>query len=74
MLAALTVPAVVFLDISGISLTTGLHFIDSMLYSMGSGPMAIILAAMIWSIPGAVVGGIVGCVLTVVSAQTSAQK
>lgn len=60
-LAGLSVPAIVFLDISGISLATGIRFIDSMLYSMGGGPRVIVLAAMIWSIPGAVVGAVFGC-------------
>ena len=64
-LAGLSVPAIVFLDISGIALATGIRFVDSMLYSMGGGPMVIVVAAMIWSIPGAVAGGILGSVLPV---------
>lgn len=66
LLAGMAVPAIVLLDISGISLATGIRFVDSMLYSMGGGPMVIVLAAMIWSIPGALVGGIVGGILSVV--------
>lgn len=65
-LAALAVPAIIFLDISSISLATGIRFIDSMLYSIGGGPMVIVLAAMIWSIPGAILGGIIGCVFSLV--------
>lgn len=68
-LAGLSVLAIVFLGITGISLATGIRFIDSMLYSMGGGPMVIFLAAIIWSIPGAIAGGIVGCVLTVISSK-----
>lgn len=63
-LAGLSVPAIVFLDISGISLATGIRFIDSMLYSMGGGPMVIVLAAVIWSMPGAIAGAIVGYVFS----------
>ncbi len=68
-LAGLSVLTIVFLGITGISLATGIRFIDSMLYSMGGGPMVIFLAAIIWSIPGAIAGGIVGCVLTVISSK-----
>jgi len=73
-LAGLSVLAIVFLGITGISLATGIRFIDSMLYSMGGGPMVIVLAAMIWSIPGAVAGGILGCVLPVHSGVKSVPK
>jgi hypothetical protein len=68
-LAGLSVLTIVFLGITGISLATGIRFIDSMLYSMGGGPMVIFLAAIIWSIPGAIAGGIVGCVLTNISSK-----
>jgi hypothetical protein len=73
-LAGLSVLGIVFLGITGISLATGIRFIDSMLYSMGGGPMVIVLAAMIWSIPGAVAGGILGSVLPVDSGVKSVPK
>ncbi len=60
-LTGLSVLAIVFLGLTGISLATGIRFIDSMLYSMGGGPEVIVLAAMIWSVPGAFAGTIVGC-------------
>lgn len=63
-LAGLLVLAIVFLGITGISLATGIRFIDSMLYSMGGGPMVIVLAAMVWSVPGAITGGVVGSLLS----------
>lgn len=63
-LAGLAVLAIVFLDITSISLATGIRFIDSMLYSMGGGPEVIVLAAMIWSIPGAIVGAVAGTFLS----------
>lgn len=59
-LAGLSVLAIVFLGITGISLATGIRFIDSMLYSMGGGPEVIVIAAMIWSIPGAIAGSVLG--------------
>lgn len=64
-LAGLSVLAIVFLGITGISLATGIRFIDSMLYSMGGGPMVIVLAAMIWSVPGAIAGGVLGGVYSI---------
>lgn len=63
-LAGLSVVAIFFLGITGISLATGIRFIDSMLYSMGGGPMVIVLAAMIWSIPGVIVGAVAGTFLS----------
>lgn len=67
-LAGLSVLAIVFLGFTGISLATGIRFIDSMLYSMGGGPMVIVLAAMIWSIPGAIVGAVFGCLYSLFKA------
>lgn len=63
-LADLSVLAIVFLGFTGISLATGIRFIDSMLYSMGGGPMVIVLAAMIWSVPGAIIGAGLGTLLS----------
>ena len=63
-LSGMLVLAIVFLGLTGISLATGIRFIDSMLYSMGGGPMVIVLAAMIWSVPRAVVGGCAGFLLS----------
>ena len=60
-LAGLAVPTIVFLAINGISLPTGIGIVDSMLYSMGGGPIVIVLAATIWSIPGALAGSMFGC-------------
>lgn len=60
-LVGLTLPAMVFLNIPGLSLETEIGIVDSMLYSMGGRTIVIALAGMIWSIPGAIVGGILGC-------------
>lgn len=64
LLTGMSVLAIAFLGINGISLATGIRFIDSMLYSMGGGPMVLVLAAMIWSVPGAMLGAISGSVLS----------
>lgn len=66
-IAGLSVLAIVFLGITSISLATGIRFIDSTLYSMGGGPMVIVLAAMIWSIPGAIAGSVLGFIWMVMT-------
>ena len=59
------VPAMVFLDVPVLSLAMGIRLVDSMLYSTGGVPIVIVLTAMIWSIPGAIVGGVLGCLCSV---------
>lgn len=56
--------SMVFQDIPGLSLATEIGIVDSILYSMASGPIVIVLVGMIWSIPGAIVGSVVGCALS----------
>ena len=70
MLAGLAVPTLVFLDIPGLSLATGIGQVDSMLSSMGGGPIVIVLAAMIWSIPGAIAGFALGSLATAIRRST----
>ncbi|MFT4558289.1 MAG: hypothetical protein ACKVII_11855 [Planctomycetales bacterium] len=67
-LTALAVPAIIFLGINGVSLATGIDFVDSMLYSTGGGLLAIGVASIIWSIPGAFAGTIFGCLYSAYSA------
>ena len=63
--------AIVLLGITGISLATGIRFVDSMLYSMGGGPLVLVLVAVIWSIPGAIAGGLVGWLYSAFSETSS---
>jgi len=48
----------------GLSLATGLGLVDSMLYSTRVGLIVIVFAAMIWSIPGASPGSVIGFALS----------
>lgn len=60
----MAVSPLVFLDISGMPLATGIGLVDSMLDPTGCGPIVIALAAMSWTISGAIVGEFFGCVCT----------
>ena len=56
---ALTVLIIVFALQIQMNLGTGIRWVDSMLYSM-SGPIAIVILAIIWGVCGAAVGSVLG--------------
>ena len=61
-LAGLAVPTLVMLDISGLSLRTGIRLLDSMLYSFGGGPAPIVILSVLWGLCGAFAGCLLACV------------
>lgn len=58
-LTVLAILLFVFVFHIRLNLQTGIHFVDSMLYSMGN-PIAVIIVAFIWGVCGAAIGCVLG--------------